>query len=252
MSRKAEDPEPPANHERWIVSYADMVTLLWALFVVLYAISDSNPRKLLIVSQSIDRAFNVGILSGATSGSPIFDTGGGLAPGFDEVRSKNFAAISASLDDFSAKKDISSKVQVKMDTDSVVISLSDNLLFDSGSAELRPGSQDVLLAVADEVRELPNPLRIEGHTDNVPVNNPDFATNWELSSARASTVLRFLNEEGGIPLSRLLGAFFADTRPIASNSTAEGRALNRRAAIVIVYPTQEDLERATGAPQAQR
>ncbi|MBI5948325.1 MAG: OmpA family protein [Chloroflexi bacterium] len=251
MSRRAAEPEPPENHERWIVSYADMVTLLWALFVVLYAISDSNPRKLLLVSQSIDRAFNVGILSGATSGSPIFDTGGGLAPGFDEIRSKNFAAISESLADFSAKKDFANKIQVKMDTDSVIISLSDNLLFDSGSADLRPGSQEVLLAVANQVRDLPNPLRIEGHTDNVPVNNPDFATNWELSSARASTVLRFLNEEAGIPAGRLFAAFFADTRPIASNDTAEGRAINRRADIVIVYPTQEDLERATGA-QAPR
>ena len=94
---------------------------------------------------------------------------------------------------------------------------------------------------------MPNALRIEGHTDNVPVNSPDFATNWELSGARASRVLRFLESAGPLVPDRISLAGYADTRPVAANATSEGRALNRRADIVIVYPTKEDLQRILSA-----
>ncbi len=244
MSRKAPEPEAPENHERWIVSYADMVTLLWALFVVLYAISDSNPRKLLLVSQSVDRAFSVGVLNGSQGSSPVFNAGGGLTPSIAELKSDNFAALSKKVGEFAKQGGIDGKIQVRSDANSITISLSDNLLFDSGRADLKPGSQVVLAEVASLLRPLPNQLRIEGHTDNVPVNSIDFPTNWELSAARASTVLRFLNEQGGVGLSRVFLAGYADTQPISSNETAEGRALNRRADIVIIYPTEEDVLRA--------
>ena len=243
MSRKAPEAEAPENHERWIVSYADMVTLLWALFVVLYALSDSNPRKLLIVSQSIDQAFSVGVLEGSKGSSPIFNGGGGgLTPNIAQVKSNNLASLSRKVAEFSQKNGLDGKIQVRSDANSITISLSDNLLFDSGSADLKPGSQVVLSAVAELLRPLPNQLRIEGHTDNVPVNSADFPTNWELSATRASTVLRFLLEQGQVPKARTFLAGYADIHPITDNGTPEGRALNRRADIVIVYPTQEEVE----------
>lgn len=251
MSRKAAEAKAPENHERWIVSYADMVTLLWALFVVLYALSDSNPRKLLAVQQSVDRAFNVGVLSGNSGASPIFDAGGGLAPGLEQMRGKDLVSIQKTLSDFSRDHGLGNKIQVRQDAESITISLADNLLFDSGSADLRPGSQEVLSEVAGVLRTLPNQLHIEGHTDSVPVNSSDFPTNWELSSARATTVLRFLQDGGGITPARLQTAGFADTRPIAGNDTAEGRALNRRADIVIIYPTLEELERVLSATKGR-
>jgi chemotaxis protein MotB len=249
MARKAQEAKAPENHERWIVSYADMVTLLWALFVVLYALSDSNPRKLLIVQKSIDQAFDIGVLSGSAGPPSVIDSGGGLTPGINEIQSKNLTDISKTLGEFAKARGIEGKIQIRQDAESITISLADNLLFGSASADLKPGSQDVLLAVAEVLNELPNQLQIEGHTDNVPVNNADFATNWELSSARATTVLRFLVDEGHVSQKRIHGAYFADTRPLASNETAEGRALNRRADIVIIYPTQEELERALSNPE---
>lgn len=243
MSRKAVEAEAPENHERWIVSYADMVTLLWALFVVLYALSDSNPRKLLIVSQSIDQAFNAGVLNGSKGSSAVFTGGaGGLSPNISEVKSNNLASLSKKLAEFSNRNQLDGKIQVRSDANSITISLADNLLFDSGHAELKPGSQVVLAEVAALLRTLPNQLRIEGHTDNVPVNSVDFATNWELSANRASTVLRFLSEQGKVAVPRMFLAGYAETHPISDNATPEGRALNRRADIVIVYPTQEDIE----------
>lgn len=244
MSRKAPEAEKPENHERWIVSYADMVTLLFALFVVLYATSDANPQKLQSVRHSIDQAFSIGVLQGSNGSSPVFNNGGGLTPTISEIKSNTLAGLTETLNGFASANNIQGKIQVRSDADSITISLADNLLFDSGSADLKPGSQDVLMLVAAALHGLPNQIRIEGHTDNIPVNSPDFATNWELSAARASRVLRFLTEQGGLDAGKLFLAGYADTQPVADNATPEGRALNRRADIVILYPTLEDLQQS--------
>ena len=247
MSRRRSQEAPHhENHERWIVSYADMLTLLFALFVVLYATSDANPHKLEQVRESIDRAFSVGVLQGGQGTSAIFQ-GGGIAPGINQVKAQDMDTISQAVSAFAEAKGLQGKIQIREDVDRITISLADNLLFASGSAELKPGSQDVLAEVAAVLATLPNEPRVEGHTDNVPVNSVDYATNWELSAARASTVLRFLVERGGLNAARMELAGYADTHPIADNTTSEGRALNRRADIVVVYPTQEQLERALEA-----
>ncbi len=244
MSKKEADVPEKENHERWIVSYADMLTLLFALFVVLYATSDANPNKLKQVKTSIDRAFSVGVKNGDSGASVIFDTGGGLTEGINQVQSKTLVNLSKTLGDFAKEKGLDGKIQIRSDSNSITISLADNLLFDSGSADLKPGSQEVLSEVALALAGLPNEIRIEGHTDNIPVNSPDFPTNWELSTARATRVLRFIIDADEFKPGQLYAAGYADTRPVADNSTPEGRALNRRADIVIVYPTQEDLNRS--------
>ncbi|MCZ2109839.1 MAG: OmpA family protein, partial [Dehalococcoidia bacterium] len=182
--------------------------------------------------------------SGESGSTPIFEgSGGGITPTINEMKSKAMIDLSTKLTGYAESKGLDGKIQVKSDATSITITLADNLLFASGSADLKPGSQDVLGEVSTVLQEIPNNLRIEGHTDNVPIANSEFASNWELSAARASRVLRFLAEQGGLNPSRLSLAGFADTRPVADNSTTEGRALNRRAEIVIVYPTQEDLQR---------
>ncbi len=249
MSRKAPDTPKPDNHERWIVTYADMLTLLFALFVVLWSMSDPNATKLKQVRTSLDKAFNVGVLTGVTGASPIFDSGGGLTPSIGEIKGRDLAAISKVVGNFSSANGLDNRIQIRSDADSITISLSDNLLFDSGSATLRPGSQTVLNQVSVALKNLPNEIRIEGHTDNVPVNSPDFATNWELSAARASTVLRYLTESAGLRGKKLFIAGYADTRPVSTNDTPEGRALNRRADIVVVYPNQQDLGTTLAAPE---
>ena len=246
MSRKAAEAEVPENHERWIVSYADMVTLLWALFVVLYALSDSNPRKLLVVSESINRAFETGVLAGSTGSSPIFSSGGGITPSISEIKAVDLAAISQEIAQFSKNRGLTNKIQVRQDVDSITLSLSGDVLFATGKADLQPGSQEILDEIVKVLAIVPNKLRVEGHTDNVPVNNPDFDDNWDLSAKRANNVLNYMISHGITP-TRLFAASFADTQPLADNATAEGRALNRRADIVIVYPTQEELERALSA-----
>jgi len=238
MSRRAAEAEKPENHERWIVSYADMVTLLFALFVVLYAIGDTNAEKLTQVRTSLNKAFEIGVLTSTDGASPIFDGGGGLAPSIAEIRSNDLAAITESLQPYAEG---GTRIQVRSDGTNITVSLAEDLLFGSGSAALRSGSQEALQALAGTLNSMPNAIRVEGHTDNVPVNNPDYPTNWELSSARASIVVRYLSEEAGIPASRLSAAAYADTRPLGDNATPEGRALNRRADLVIIYPSEESL-----------
>lgn len=221
-----------------------MVTLLFALFVVLYATSDANPQKLQAVHHSIDAAFSIGVLNGSNGSSVVLNSGGGMTPSLAEIKSNNLAGLNKTLSGFAKENGLEGKIQVRSDASSITISLADNLLFDSGSADLKPGAQDVLVQVAEALRGLPNEMKIEGHTDNVPVNNVDFATNWELSGARASFVLRFLREQGRLTANALYFAGYADTRPIADNATPEGRALNRRADIVILYPTIEELNKS--------
>lgn len=255
MRRKSPEEAKKENHERWIVSYADMITLLLAAFVVLYAMSNPDVTKLERVRHSIEEAFSPNVLRGAFGASPIFEGGaGGVVPTLSEVRSRDLVKVSDQLGEAARRLGAVSGIQIRSDAESITVSLADNLLFDSGSAELRPGARAVLAAVATVLRELPNRLRIEGHTDNVPVNNPEYPTNWELSAARATAVARYLIEEEGIPPDRLYVAGYADTRPIADNATPEGRALNRRADIVILYPSEEELQRAfratpTGTPK---
>ena len=252
MTKKAAEAEKPDNHERWIVSYADMLTLLFALFVVLYATGDPNVKKLQTVRFSINQAFNVGVKNGDNGASPIFDSsGGGIAPPMGEIKSRAMVDVSSKMNGFAQSKGIEGKLQVKSDATSITITLADNLLFGSGSADLKPGSQEVLRQVADVLKGIPNNIRIEGHTDNIPISNSEFSSNWELSAARAARVLRFLEEQGGLQPAKLSLAGYADTRPIAGNDTAEGRALNRRADIVIIYPTQEELQQILGSTGAQ-
>lgn len=241
MSRKPPEPEKPENHERWIVTYADMVTLLFATFVVLWAMSDVNETKLEQVRTSIDRAFNTGVLKGALGSSPVFDASAGIAPSMAQAREDALLVIK---DRFARFEDASGvgggAIQVRSDADTITISFSDNLLFDSASATLRPGSQDVLAALAQTMADVPYRARIEGHTDDVPPAGSPYADNLALSFARAEAVVRYLVDVAGVDPRRLEPVALADWHPVASNDTPEGRALNRRADIVFLLA--EDAE----------
>ncbi len=137
--RKPAEAEAPENHERWIVSYADMVTLLFALFVVLYATSDANPQKLQAVHNSIEQAFSIGVLHGSNGSSPVFNNGGGITPSISEIKSNNLAALEKTLDGFAKSNNLDGKIQIRSDANSITISLADNLLIRFGQRGSSPG-----------------------------------------------------------------------------------------------------------------
>ena len=148
---------------------------------------------------------------------------------------QDFLKISETLDTFAAQNAMGQQIDVSTSTEGIVISMSGVLLFDSGSSVLRPESSKALQTISDLVRPMSNRIRVEGHTDAIPPADPAFSSNWELSTARAVSVLRFLTDKGAIPASRLAVAGYGEFQPLADNDTRQGRALNRRVDIAIIY-----------------
>jgi len=217
-----------------------MITLMMVFFVMLFSTAQIDLRKYQRVAESLQRAFGGG--SGALI-VPISEAEGGAwesdytKPVFVEVPSASYdpTDISAELGNAISQAGIAGQVSVRTHIEGVIVSLSEDLIFPAGSAELQPKGKEALDDIAAVLHTMPNAVRVEGHTDDRPTNNPEYPTNWELSTARAVSIVRYLIEQGISP-SRLSAAGMASYQPLVSNDTADGRAMNRRANLVIIYP----------------
>jgi len=241
--------EEGGGAERYLVTYADMITLLLVFFIVLYSMANIDLQKYATIAQSMARAFGGGgIIRGIGGGS----VGGAPAPLFFETlpqQQQDFLSVSASLSEFADAAGLTGEMAVNMTYEGLIVSLAEALIFEPGSAELTPESRATLSAVAEVLKEIPNPVRVQAHTDNVPTNSPLYPTNWELSVARAVAIVRFLSEEADIDPERLMAAGCGEYRPLVPNDTREHREINRRAEIIILYPVDEeefDLEPLAG------
>jgi chemotaxis protein MotB len=238
-----------SNHERWLVSYADFITLLFAFFVVLFASSQVDKRKVGRLAAAIQGAFqNLGISQSQNSplpmvtGGPLssdatgmIDNGKGLAVGSLTAASRaQLNALQKQLEGTLQPELQRHEVALKAQREGLVVSLREIGFFDSGSAEIRPSSEAAVRRIAEALAAQENNIRIEGHTDNVPIHNAHFASNWELSTARATEMTQLFIMHYHFPPSRLSAAGYAEFHPVAANSTAEGRAMNRRIDIVIL------------------
>jgi chemotaxis protein MotB len=256
-----------ANHERWLVSYADFITLMFAFFVVLYASSKADMKKQQQVAQAIDSAFkalgmfpdasvrlnalkNISAISRDEPVSPVNIVMGEevLAP---EKVKEDLEQMQKRLEKMLSNQIAQHTVSVQMGKDGLVISLREAGFFSSGSATPHPGTLPVLRQIATALGQSPYDLRVEGHTDNVPIHNEEFDSNWELSSARATRIARiFLATKVGdapaIPPQRMSAAGYAEFHPVASNATSEGRAENRRVDLVIAPKTRVNLAMPEG------
>lgn len=232
MARKPKIPEH-ANHERWLVSYADFITLLFAFFTVLYATAQTDSGKVKKFVGAAERAFNAGIFSagsndlmfvneGNTSGREIIDLGMNLK----DVEKK----ITGELGKGGGGTE---GVKLERHADGLTLQLQTRNFFKPGSDILRPEALAILPGVVSILKASQRKLRIEGHTDDMPIHNEKFESNWELSAGRALAVLHFLlNSE--IPPERLSVAGLAEFQPLESNTTQKGRSRNRRVEIVIL------------------
>ncbi|MEZ5101934.1 MAG: flagellar motor protein MotB [Thermoleophilia bacterium] len=251
--------------ERWLLTYADMITLLMALFIILWAMSTTSADKFDALKLSLTNAFGSPLFVGQDS---ILQGGPGSTAKVEPVTPQDAvmpdqqkstggkteaeqAATAAELQDLQKIKDavdksvtnrgIAGKVKTTIDERGLVIRiLPDNMLFATGEADLFASARPVLDDLVKAVKSVPrqNPIHIEGHTDDVPIATARFRNNWELATSRAVTVLSVFLEDGITP-GRMTAAGFADTRPIAPNDTAEGRAENRRVEIVVVRTATE-------------
>ena len=243
------------NHERWLVSYADFITLVFAFFVVMYALSSINEGKYRVMSESISTAFRS--ITGASSGGQIAVNSGVNTPVPIAVPTKRLppqvksdAAQAAKRERLkNVAKDLNKalaplvaegKVKVTEGALGITVDINASVLFAPGDARLDLGAVRALAAVAQVLAPTDFPIVVEGHTDNTPINTAQFPSNWELSGMRASSVVR-LFIEAGVDGRRLAATGFADQRPLADNGTAEGRQRNRRVAITIESRNPDNL-----------
>lgn len=222
MKKKHEEHE---NHERWIVSYADFVTLLFALFVVLYSTASVQEGKYRAMSDSAQKSFNptaYALKKGDISPKLV----SGSRP---NGKVEYIVTMKGVLKEFEQNN----KLTIFQNSKGIVIRITDTALFDSGSAEIKTQAVGAIDGLAGVLADLKENIQIEGHTDNIPINSPLYPSNWELSSSRATSIVRrFVNY--GIEPSRLTAIGYGEYRTIAGNDTGEGRSKNRRVDIVVL------------------
>ena len=259
--------ETHENHERWVISYADFITLLFAFFVVMYSISSVNEGKYKVLSDSLVEVFHStsrtidpvtpGDVQTRSSNDQLIQL---PVPGhypsnedykysvesiFDEVETRavkqgemrdnevsHLTKMSEKLAFTLQQQIAANEVEVKNVGDWIEVSIKANVLFGSGSANLSAPAKDILAKVSGVLKDSTNPIHVEGYTDNVPIETDQFPSNWELSAARAASVVRLFQEQELKP-ERMAAVGYGEFHPVAENTTEEGRAKNRRISIVI-------------------
>lgn len=232
-------------HDRWLISYADFITLLFAFFVVMYAVSAVNESKYRVMADSLGGAFGkpvaqVGPPVPLPTGTPPQVKPRPVTPPISAERS-HMSAVASNLMDVMAPLVKEGKVRVTQSRRGVSIEINANVLFAPGQAQLEANSLAVLRAVAEQLKQEPFKLEITGHTDVMPISNSAFASNWELSAMRATSVVRLLAANGIAP-DRLSAIGREASQPVASNALAEGRARNRRVELMILSGLPETIE----------
>ena len=244
MSRKKKHEH--VNHERWLVSYADFITLLFAFFVVLFASSQSDKKKQVQIAAAMQTAFTpLGIFEAHSKKPPLAEgnnaatnaTPAALALPLPSVREETAEETEEHLNKLLAAQVAAGQippgsVTMHITPEGLVISLHEAGFFPSGSAEIRASSIPTLSRIAAALPQ--GPTRVEGHTDNVPIHTVQFPTNWELSTARATAIARLLLERGAIDPADLSAAGYAEFHPAADNATEPGRTQNRRVDIILL------------------
>ena len=247
MARKRRHPEHE-NHERWLVSYADFMTLLFAFFVVMFATSQTDKARAQQVSDSVKEALDKGGVAAAVHeilGGTVDEKGKGNAQmkgagGSQAQNVKPQAAIAELLPSMqylskSLEGEIhQGKIEMHLEPRGLVVSLRQATFFPSGADTVDPNTYSSVEKIAQIIHDLPNSVRLEGHTDAVPIHTARFRSNWELSAARAIAMMELFSGRFEIPPQRMAIAGYADTAPLDSNDTPEGRAHNRRVDIVIL------------------
>ncbi|MEI7845165.1 MAG: OmpA family protein [Chloroflexota bacterium] len=233
--------EHEGHDERWLVSYADFITLLMVLFVILYSQGNINVEKYKRLAESMRTAFAGGGAADVVD-KQINQAGGAaedgtakpiVVPGIPEGPTQS-EEVAGQLTNLLSKQNLGSEVSVQTNIEGVLISLSEHLVFRDGTADLPAEATQVLDTIVEMLRPIDNKIRLVGHTDNVPSSNPQYPTNWELSLARATAVAKYLMNAGIAP-DRFIISGQGEYAPVFPNDTPEHKALNARVEIIIIY-----------------
>lgn len=252
MARRRRGDEEHENHERWLVSYADFITLLFAFFVVMYAVSQVNEGKYRVLSDTLSSAFRH--IPGSASGAQVAINPNAPLPmaiplrrpspsmktdDRQRVKKEKMRSMAKEISEALAPLVREGQVRITEGALAVTVDINASVLFAPGDARLDAAAVQALTAVARILAPTDFPVTVEGHTDNTPISTPIFPSNWELSGMRASTVVRLFVDQGVDPR-RLTATGYADQRPVDDNATIEGRSRNRRVAITIESKTPDN------------
>jgi chemotaxis protein MotB len=249
MARRRGNQPDHESHDRWLVSYADFITLLFAFFVVMFATSQTDRAKAQQVSDSVKKALAgqpvasmvaaiLGAGPAAKTHVPRHDAG--PQPKTTEPDPTHLPELTSSLNILSKELDEeikSGRMLLSMGPRGLTISFRQAALFPSGEDVIAPEAYSSIEKVARAMKQIPNPARLEGHTDAIPIHNSRFRSNWELSAARSIALLELLTKRFDVPADRISIAGYAETAPVANNETDDGRSQNRRVDIVILNET---------------
>ncbi|TVZ38620.1 chemotaxis protein MotB [Alteromonadaceae bacterium 2753L.S.0a.02] len=230
--------ETKINHERWLVSYSDFITLLFAFFVVMYSVSQVSESKYRILSETLQSAFSPQNQAAQQNNNAM------------PVELASIDWLQQNLNAALENLIIAGDVSLWGNEDWVEIELNANLLFESGSAQPNREAREIFSDVADVLAPFENAVQVSGHTDNIPISTERFASNWELSAARAVAVVNLLAYDGILP-ERLSATGYGEYQPLADNQTAEGRARNRRVVLRVARSKAETPRAGTAAIAAQ-
>jgi len=237
MKKKKDDEHD--NLERWLITYSDLITLLLAFFIMMYTFSRQDAQKYQEVSEYLRAIFSGGpaiLRAGTTPESKVIIPPPKPKSEIEEIAKQ----LEKEIQGMAEAADPEHKISVLTDERGIVIRIMDRAFFDEGRAELKDRAKSALMKIAPTIKASNNQIRIEGHTDNVPIRTTEFKSNWELSVRRATEVVRNLIEKYDFPPERISATGYAEYRPVASNETEEGRALNRRIEIILLRPQTTD------------
>lgn len=212
----------------WLTTYSDMMSLLLAFFVLLFSFSVMDEHKFATFITAFQEY--IGLIG---EGQAALEQPGPLPMDYSDVGQRQLWELFEELVELIEQEGLTG-VQLDLQERGLVVRFAEQVFFDLGEATLKPEARETLRKLAGTLRSLPNPLRVEGHTDNLPINTPRFPSNWELSVHRATNVVRFLIEEEGFDPQKLSAAGYSEYRPLKPNDSAENRAMNRRVDIVIL------------------
>lgn len=227
--------EHGGNHERWLLTYADMITLLMIFFIIMYSMSIVDAKKFSSLAESLSGVLNNG--TAVTNGSAGILPDGAPKVEYQNTEAAKLEKTVAEVQQLIKSNNLSAEISIVQSESALTIRLKENLLFDSGSASVRSTAFPTLDSISKMLSELDNNVRVEGYTDDVPIRSSIFKSNWELASQRAINVLNYLAHRG-VNESRLSAESFGQFRPLVPNSSKENRQKNRRVDIVIIKSTK--------------
>jgi chemotaxis protein MotB len=245
MARRKHEEEHAGNHERWLLTYADLITLLMIFFILMYTMANIDQKKFAALQASLSEAFigeKTAKIIGDAAG-PSFIEGVGK-PG-DKDDKKRLDDAEKKLRAQIKKQGLEDKVKLSQEERGLVISLKEALLFDLGSAQVKPEARLVIIKIGSVLKILPNAIRIEGHTDNLPISTHEFPSNWELSTTRATNVVKVLVTAAKYPPGLLSATGYGEFRPLSLNTNNTNRQRNRRVDIIVVRSTFNNSEPTT-------